>query len=56
MKIVFDTQADDGHVEADCVLCTADSSMYAHFLFDALDTHNNGSVSFEVRYVFLIFH
>ncbi|XP_029008447.1 Kv channel-interacting protein 2-like isoform X2 [Betta splendens] len=24
-----------------------DSSMYAHFLFDAFDTHNNGSVSFE---------
>ncbi|KAI9533876.1 Kv channel-interacting protein 4 [Dissostichus eleginoides] len=24
-----------------------DSSMYAHFLFEAFDTHNNGSVSFE---------
>nr|XP_015825782.2 Kv channel-interacting protein 2 [Nothobranchius furzeri] len=24
-----------------------DSSMYAHFLFEAFDTHNHGSVSFE---------
>uniref|UniRef100_A0A096LQX1 Potassium voltage-gated channel interacting protein 2 n=1 Tax=Poecilia formosa TaxID=48698 RepID=A0A096LQX1_POEFO len=24
-----------------------DSSMYAHFLFEAFDTHNNGLVSFE---------
>uniref|UniRef100_UPI003AAD2D4A A-type potassium channel modulatory protein KCNIP2-like isoform X7 n=1 Tax=Centroberyx gerrardi TaxID=166262 RepID=UPI003AAD2D4A len=24
-----------------------DSSMYAHFLFEAFDTHNNGSVCFE---------
>ncbi|XP_053711780.1 Kv channel-interacting protein 2-like isoform X1 [Synchiropus splendidus] len=24
-----------------------DTSMYAHFLFDAFDTHNNGAVSFE---------
>ncbi|XP_044047366.1 Kv channel-interacting protein 2-like isoform X2 [Siniperca chuatsi] len=24
-----------------------DSSMYAHFLFEAFDTHNNGAVSFE---------
>ncbi|XP_030004677.1 Kv channel-interacting protein 2-like [Sphaeramia orbicularis] len=24
-----------------------DSSMYAHFLFEAFDTHNNGTVSFE---------
>uniref|UniRef100_A0A8C9YHE9 Potassium voltage-gated channel interacting protein 2 n=1 Tax=Sander lucioperca TaxID=283035 RepID=A0A8C9YHE9_SANLU len=24
-----------------------DSSMYAHFLFEAFDIHNNGSVSFE---------
>ncbi|XP_008287134.1 Kv channel-interacting protein 2-like [Stegastes partitus] len=24
-----------------------DSSMYAHFLFEAFDTHNNGSVNFE---------
>ncbi|XP_029008438.1 Kv channel-interacting protein 2-like isoform X1 [Betta splendens] len=41
-------------VSSDCsifegtrVLLCADSSMYAHFLFDAFDTHNNGSVSFE---------
>lgn len=26
----------------------ADSSMYAHFLFEAFDTNKNGSVSFEV--------
>lgn len=25
-----------------------DSTMYAHFLFEAFDTNNNGSVSFEV--------
>ncbi|XP_047432635.1 Kv channel-interacting protein 2-like [Mugil cephalus] len=24
-----------------------DSGMYAHFLFEAFDTHNNGSISFE---------
>uniref|UniRef100_A0A667WUI7 Potassium voltage-gated channel interacting protein 2 n=1 Tax=Myripristis murdjan TaxID=586833 RepID=A0A667WUI7_9TELE len=26
---------------------SADSSMYAHFLFEAFDTKNNGSISFE---------
>lgn len=29
----------------------ADSSMYAHFLFEAFDTNKNGTVSFEVRTV-----
>lgn len=32
-----------------------DSNMYAHFLFEAFDTHNNGSVSFEVRHTSLHF-
>lgn len=38
-------------------LSFSDSSMYAHFLFEAFDTHNNGSVSFEVglRLVQLLF-
>lgn len=30
-------------------LLLSDSSMYAHFLFEAFDTQNNGTVSFEVR-------
>lgn len=29
---------------------SSDSSMYAHFLFEAFDSHNNGSVSFEVKH------
>lgn len=34
------------------VLCfPIDSSMYAHFLFEAFDTNKNGSVSFEVSAV-----
>lgn len=34
------------------VLCfSIDSSMYAHFLFEAFDTNKNGSVSFEVSIV-----
>lgn len=31
-------------------LFVPDSSMYAHFLFEAFDTHNNGAVSFEVTH------
>lgn len=33
----------------------ADSSMYAHFLFEAFDTNKNGSVSFEVSFFFFFF-
>lgn len=34
-----------------------DSTMYAHFLFEAFDTNNNGSVSFEVnrRHALIVF-
>lgn len=33
---------------------STDSSMYAHFLFEAFDTNKNGSVSFEVSNVLLM--
>lgn len=29
-------------------LCLSDASMYAHYLFNAFDTAQNGSVKFEV--------
>lgn len=32
-----------------------DSSMYAHFLFEAFDTRNNGSVTFEVIIFFPLY-
>lgn len=36
------------HVHHGSLSIFADSSMYAHFLFEAFDTNKNGSVSFEV--------
>lgn len=30
-------------------ICVADASMYAHYLFNAFDTTNNGSIKFKVR-------
>lgn len=34
-----------------CLLsvCVADASMYAHYLFNAFDTANNGSIKFKVN-------
>lgn len=32
-----------------CCLCVADVSMYAHYLFNAFDTANNGSIKFKVN-------
>lgn len=34
-----------------CILsvCVADASMYAHYLFNAFDTANNGSIKFKVN-------
>lgn len=29
--------------------CVADASMYAHYLFNAFDTTNNGSIKFKVK-------
>lgn len=29
--------------------CVADASMYAHYLFNAFDTANNGSIKFKVK-------
>ena len=29
--------------------CVADASTYAHYLFNAFDTTNNGSIKFEVK-------
>lgn len=31
-----------------CSLCLSDASMYAHYLFNAFDTAQHGSVKFEV--------
>lgn len=32
-----------------CAACVADASMYAHYLFNAFDTANNGSIKFKVN-------
>lgn len=37
-----------------CCLCVADASMYAHYLFNAFDTANNGSIKFKVNTLDLI--
>lgn len=31
------------------ICCVADASMYAHYLFNAFDTANNGSIKFKVN-------
>lgn len=38
-------------MQAVCMLsvCVADASMYAHYLFNAFDTANNGSIKFKVN-------
>ena len=36
---------------ANCFISLSDSSTYAHFLFEAFDINNNGSVSFEVTFL-----
>lgn len=37
-----------------CVF-SADASTYAHYLFNAFDSSHNGSIKFEVQYLFLFF-
>lgn len=32
------------------MFCVADASMYAHYLFNAFDTTNNGSIKFKVSH------
>jgi len=38
-----------------CPLCFPDASMYAHYLFNAFDAAQNGSVKFEVISQFCVF-